>query len=129
MKPSTNEAPKTEPAPTAGSLYDRIHMLAQDAIAATEARHDEHPEHRKLDIDVRIGCPHDHAIVAVKEEIAVEPVGPGLDSEEKTQQRGAVGDHPWKRGQTGAEGEVTLHKIDCAGEKGTQERASAASNS
>ena len=32
-----------------------------------------------------------------------------------------MGDHPWKRRQTRAEGEVALHKIDCAGEKGAQD--------
>ena len=32
-----------------------------------------------------------------------------------------MGDHPWKRGQTRAKGEVPLHKIDYAGKKGAQD--------
>ena len=37
-------------------------------------------------MDIRVGRPHDDAIVAVKKEIAVEPIRSGLDSEEETQQ-------------------------------------------
>ena len=73
-------------------------------------------------MDIRIGRPNDDAIVAVKKEVAVEPIRPGLDSEEKTQQGGAVGDHPGRRRHTGAEGEIAMRKIDCAGEKGAQNK-------
>src|SRR5580692_8417824 len=41
-------------------------------------------------MDIGISCPGDHAVVAIKQEVAVERVGPGLHGEQEPEQSGAV---------------------------------------
>ena len=71
-------------------------------------------------MDVRVARPHDHRIVVVEQEEAVEPIGPSLYREEETEQDGAVGDDPGRRRPMLVERDVAVRPIYCAGDKGAQ---------
>ena len=73
-------------------------------------------------MDVGVARSHDDSVVAVKQQKAVQPIGPGLHSEEETQQGGAVGcgrgRHP---SASLVEHDVAVREIYCAGDKSAQD--------
>src|SRR5437899_4922060 len=70
---------------------------------------------------IGVACADDHAIVAIKQQITVKTVGPGLDDEEETEQRRAVSNCCRRhRSSMSVVFDVAVHPIDHSGEKRAQ---------
>ena len=76
---------------TAAKEACSAHRLAHDTRAANGRKPDQQPEDRQL-VHIRVACPHHDAIVAIQQEIAVQPIRPRFHGEEDAEQSGAMGD-------------------------------------
>ena len=82
----------------------------------------EQPERRQLDMNVSVAGANDNAVVVVKQEVAVQHIGPGLNREIESEQRGAMRDCRGRNAPGGRiQTDVVVQEINCAGHQRSQQ--------